>query len=32
MKRYLSRLIALVLVVAIGLIGCSSTPAGLTGD
>lgn len=31
-KRYLSRLIALVLVVAIGLIGCSSTPAGLTGD
>lgn len=33
MKRYLSRLVALVLVVVIGLMGCSSTSAsGLTGD
>jgi photosystem II Psb27 protein len=31
MKRYLSRLLALVLVVAIGLVGCSS-PGGLTGN
>jgi photosystem II Psb27 protein len=31
MKRYLSRLVALVLVVAIGLVGCSS-PSGLTGN
>jgi photosystem II Psb27 protein len=31
MKRYLSRLLALVLVVAIGLVGCSS-PSGLTGN
>lgn len=31
MKRYLSRLLALVLVVAIGLVGCSN-PSGLTGD
>lgn len=31
MKRYLSRLLALVLVVAIGLAGCSS-PSGLTGN
>jgi photosystem II Psb27 protein len=31
MKRYLSRLLALVLVVAIGLTGCSS-PTGLTGN
>jgi photosystem II Psb27 protein len=33
MKRYISRLVALVLVVAIGLMGCSSTSAtGLSGD
>lgn len=32
MKRYLSRLLALVLVVAIGLVGCTSSPAGLTGN
>lgn len=32
MKPYLSRLIALVLVVVIGLMGCSSGAAGLTGD
>lgn len=33
MKRYISRLVALVLVVAIGLMGCSSTSvSGLTGD
>lgn len=33
MKRYLSRLVALVLVVVIGLMGCSSSSAsGLTGD
>ena len=31
-KRYLSRLIALVLVVAIALMGCSSSTTGLTGD
>ena len=31
MKRYWSRLLALVLVVAIGLMGCSS-PDSLTGD
>jgi photosystem II Psb27 protein len=31
-KRYLSRLIALVLVVAIALMGCSSSTSGLTGD
>jgi photosystem II Psb27 protein len=31
MKRYLSRLLALVLVVAIGLVGCSNNPSGLTG-
>lgn len=31
-KRYLSRLIALVLVVAITLMGCSSSTTGLTGD
>ena len=34
MKRYLSRLLALVLVVFIGLTGCSAndTPGALTGD
>ena len=34
MKRYLSPLLALVLVVFIGLTGCSAnnTPGGLTGD
>jgi photosystem II Psb27 protein len=33
MKRYLSRLVALVLVVVIGLMGCSSSSVtGLTGD
>lgn len=32
MKRYLSRLFALVLVVTIGLVGCSNTPAGLSGN
>ncbi len=35
MKRYLSRLLSLVLVVCIGLMGCSSAPAGsigITGD
>ncbi|MBD1924043.1 photosystem II protein Psb27 [Microcoleus sp. FACHB-831] len=33
MKRYLSRLLALAMVVTIGLMGCSSTSAsGLTGD
>jgi photosystem II Psb27 protein len=33
MKRYISRLVALVLVVAIGLMGCSSTTvSGLSGD
>jgi photosystem II Psb27 protein len=32
MKSYLSRLFALVLVVVIGLMGCSNTPATLTGD
>lgn len=32
MKPFLSRLLALVLVVAIGLIGCSSSTTGLTGN
>jgi photosystem II Psb27 protein len=32
MKRYWSRLLALVLVVAIGLMGCSSAPGSLSGD
>lgn len=35
MKRYLSRLLALVMVVCIGLMGCSAAPEGsisLTGD
>ena len=30
-QKYLSRLLALVLVVVIGLMGCSSSPSGLTG-
>ena len=29
MKRYISRLLALVLVVAIGLVGCGGSPSGL---
>ena len=32
MKRYWSRLLALVLVVAIGLMGCYSNSSGLSGD
>jgi photosystem II Psb27 protein len=33
MKRYISRLVALLLVVVMGLMGCSSTSvSGLTGD
>ncbi|MEM1395472.1 MAG: photosystem II protein Psb27, partial [Cyanobacteria bacterium P01_H01_bin.150] len=32
MKRYWSRLFALVLVVVIGLTGCSGSPDQLTGD
>lgn len=32
MKRYWSRLLALVLVVTIGLMGCSSAPGSLSGD
>jgi photosystem II Psb27 protein len=32
MKRYWSRLVALVLVVAIGLMGCSSNSGSLSGD
>ena len=31
-KKYLSRLLALVLVVVIGLAGCSSNPSGLSGN
>ena len=31
-KKYLSRILALVLVVAIGLVGCGSNPSGLTGN
>lgn len=31
-QKYLSRLLALVLVVVIGLIGCSSSSSGLTGN
>lgn len=31
-KKYLSRILALVLVVAIGLMGCSSNPSGLSGN
>lgn len=32
MKRYWSRLLSLVLVVAIGLVGCGGSPDSLTGD
>ncbi|WGV24814.1 photosystem II protein Psb27 [Halotia branconii] len=32
MKRYWSRLLALVLVLAIGLVGCNGSPDNLTGD
>jgi photosystem II Psb27 protein len=32
MKRYWSRLLALVLVVTIGLMGCSGSPDALSGD
>ncbi|NEO34357.1 MAG: photosystem II protein Psb27 [Symploca sp. SIO3C6] len=32
MKPYLSRLVALILVVVIGLIGCSNNTTGLTGN
>jgi photosystem II Psb27 protein len=32
MKRYWSRLLSLVLVLTIGLMGCSGSPDGLTGD
>ncbi|AKG24712.1 photosystem II protein Psb27 [Calothrix sp. 336/3] len=32
MKRYLSRLLALVLVVVVGLTGCSGAPGSLTGN
>lgn len=32
MKRLLSRLLALVIVVAIGLVGCSPASGGLTGN
>jgi photosystem II Psb27 protein len=31
-KSYLSRLLALVFVVVIGLMGCSSSPGGLSGN
>ena len=31
-KKYLSRLLALVLVVSISLMGCGSNPSGLTGN
>jgi photosystem II Psb27 protein len=31
-KKYLSRILALVLVVVMGLMGCSSSPAGLSGN
>ncbi len=31
-KKYLSRILALVLVVAIGLVGCASNPSGLSGN
>jgi photosystem II Psb27 protein len=32
MKRYWSRLLALVLVVSLGLMGCSGSPDSLSGD
>lgn len=32
MKRYWSRLLALVLVVTLGLMGCAESPDSLTGD
>jgi photosystem II Psb27 protein len=32
MKRYLSRLLAVVLVLVMGLMGCSGSPDGLSGD
>jgi photosystem II Psb27 protein len=32
MKHYVSRLLALILVVAIGLVGCGGSQAGLTGN
>ena len=31
-KKYLSRLLALVLVVSIALVGCGSNPSGLSGN
>lgn len=31
-KNFLSRIIALTLVIVIGLMGCSSNPSGLTGN
>jgi len=31
-KKYLSRLLALVLVVSLSLMGCGSNPSGLTGN
>ncbi len=31
-KSYLSRLLAIILVVAIALVGCGGTPSGLTGN
>ena len=31
-KKYLSRILALVLVVVIGLMGCTSNPSGLSGN
>lgn len=31
-KNYLSRIIALALVIVIGLMGCTSNPSGLTGN
>ncbi|MBD1867034.1 photosystem II protein Psb27 [Oculatella sp. FACHB-28] len=32
MKKFLSRFLALALVLVIGLMGCTSAPAGLTGN
>ncbi|NJO40878.1 MAG: photosystem II protein Psb27 [Cyanobacteria bacterium CRU_2_1] len=32
MKRFLSRLLALTLVLVIGLMGCSASPTGLSGN